>query len=394
MRISDVRLFVTRSGNRAEAIASDEIQDRGWVTRLQIANPMSVYAQYARERHSWMGPGQEHYAIEIVTDAGIVGSCANYYGGRLACDIIHNHFRRFLIGQDPFDIERIWDQMHRATLPYGLGAVVAMAQAGVDLALWDLIGNALGQPVYRLLGGATKPDGIPCYVTTHPDCAETWTDRGFLGVKVAAPYGTESGRSGIIAMEKMIAALRDVVGDDMEIMIDCYLSWDIEFTCRLAERVRRYDVRWFEDPLPNGWNARQNAKLRERLSPILLANGNLEYHYRAFFDLLDHRATDVLQPELHWCGGLTPTRWIAAYAKRDHVPVIPHGPTVYPLHFVMANTNSPFAEFVAGGDGNEVVPIFNLLLDQPMPDEGRIFLDADIPGFGVRLNHEKLVPYE
>lgn len=390
MRISDVRLYLTKGGSKGNAITSDEIRNRGWVTRQKVANPMSIYPDYAQERNSWMGPGQEHYAIEIETDEGHVGCCANYYGGPLACEIIHSHFRRFLMGQDPFNIERIWDQMYRATLPYGLGGLVGMAMAGVDLALWDLLGKVLNQPVYRLLGGETKTDGIPCYITVHPDYASHWKDSGFLGVKVAAPYGVESGRAGILGMEEAIARLREAVGDGMEIMVDCYMSWDIEFTCRVAERVRDYDVRWFEDPLPSGWAAASNALLRERLAPILLATGNLEFHYKAFHEILQHRATDIIQPELHWCGGLTPMRWIAAFAKPHNVPVIPHGPNVYPLHFVMANINAPFAEFVTGGDGSTVCSIFDLLLDQPLPVNGRVFLDPNKPGFGVRLNHDRL----
>lgn len=393
MKITDVRLFLTRHGSRESGVTSEEIRDRGWVTRAKIANPMSLYPEFAHERRSWMGPGQEHYAIEIETDEGHVGCCANYYGGPMACTIIRSHFRRFLLGKDPFDIERIWDQMYRSTLPYGLGGLVGMAMAGVDLALWDLLGKILDQPVYRLLGGETKGDGIPCYITVHPDQASHWKGSGFIGVKIAAPFGAESGRSGIVAMEDVIARLRDAVGDDMEIMVDCYMSWDIEFTCRVAERVRSYDVRWFEDPLPSGWAAEGNALLRERLSPVLLATGNLEFHYKAFYDALRHGATDIVQPEPHWCGGLTPLRWIAAFAKPDGIPVVPHGPTVYPLHFVMANVGSPYAEFVTGGDGDTITPAFDLLLDQPLPVDGRIFLDPAKAGFGVRLNHARLVPF-
>jgi L-rhamnonate dehydratase len=391
MKITEVRLFLVAGDEEGRP---SQIDTRGWVTQLRVANPMSIYPSYARERRSWMGLGQEHYAVEIHTDAGLVGCCANYYGGRLACEIVERHFARLLIGQDPFDIARLWDQMYRASLPYGLGALTGMALAGVDLALWDLLGKALEQPVYRLIGGATKPDGIPCYVTTHPDRAAAWRDRGFQGVKIAAPYGVESGREGLLGMERTVAELREAVGDGMEIMIDCYMSWDAPFAARLAERVRRYDVRWFEDPLPSGWNAADYARLREAISPIMVTNGNLEFHYKAFFDLLDHRASDVIQPELHWCGGLTPSLWIAAYAKRHDVPVVPHGPTVYPVHLTMATVNAPYAEFVAGGDGSEVRPMFELLLDAPLPVDGRFQLPADRPGFGVRLNHDRLAPFQ
>jgi L-alanine-DL-glutamate epimerase-like enolase superfamily enzyme len=391
MKIADIRLYLPEDSSFFGRRSGD-IANRGWVSAARVANPMSIYPEYAETRRTWMGPGQEHYAIEIETETGLVGLCANYYGGAMACEIIRSHFSRFLIGQDPFDIARLWDQMYRSSLPYGLGGLTGMAIAGVDLALWDLKAKALGQPVYQLAGGATKVDGIPCYLTTHPDTLVHWKDSGFIGMKIAAPYGVESGQAGLVAMDKLVHQLREAVGDDREIMVDCYMSWDRDFTIRLAERVRDCDVKWFEDPLPNGWAAEANSELRRLLAPIGLANGNMEFDPRAFAQLLDCAASSVIQPELHWCGGMTAALRIAAYADRHHVPVVPHGPNVYPMHFVMANVGSPFAEFVTGGDGTTLKHVFDLLLDQPLPRNGRIHLSSE-PGFGVRLNHERLRRY-
>ena len=393
MKIVDVRLLLPKSSSyfNNQGVLED-FKSRGWVSRMRVANPMSIYPGYASERSSWMGPGQEHFAIEIETDSGHVGVCANYFGGALACQIIQSHFRRFLVGADPFNTELSWQQMHRASLPYGLGGLTGMAMAGVDIALWDVKGKILGRPVYELIGGTTKPDGIPCYITIHPDVAGHWKDKGFMGVKIAAPYGVESGRDGILQMESIIRKLREAVGPTMEIMIDCYMSWDLEFACRVADRVRDCDVKWFEDPLPNGWASRHYAELRQRVSPVLIANGNLEYHYKAFHELIEAGGTDIVQPEIHWCGGLTPALWIAAFARPRQIPVIPHGASVYSFHLVMATTDSHFAEFVPGGDGMEVKQMFDLLLDQPLPVNGRMHL-SDAPGFGVRLNHDRLRAY-
>lgn len=390
MKITDVRLYLPKESSRfQDGGKSGDIAKRGWVTQLQIANPMSIYPPYAGSRKSWMGPGQEHYAIEIETDTGHVGVCANYYGGPMACEIIRVHYSRFLIGQNPLDSGRIWDQMERASLPYGLGGLTGMAQAGVDLALWDLKGKILGQPVFRLIGGETKQEGIPCYLTTHPDSVGHWRESGFIGIKIAAPYGQESGRDGILAMEKLIRQLRETVGPSKEIMIDCYMSWGTEFASRVAERVRDCDVKWFEDPMPSGWAARANRDLRDRIAPIMLANGNMEFHHKAYAEMLDAGASDIVQPEIHWVGGLTPLLWIAAYAGRHNVPVVPHGASIYPFHFVMGNVGSPFAEFVTGGDGSTLANIFDLLLDSPLPENGRMKL-PETPGFGVRLNFDRL----
>lgn len=395
MKITEIKLHTLRSGDtgaRGAAHGESQYWGGGWVAQSQIANPMSVHPEYARVRSQWMGPGQDPYVIEIFTDEGVTGFAANYGGGVFACAIIEQHLKRFLIGKDPFDIERIWDQMNRATLPYGLGGLTGMAMAGVDLALYDLVAKALNIPVYKLIGGKTK-ETIPCYITIHPDHVDCWRDRGFLGVKIAAPWGVESGRDGILKTQKLLSKLREDLGDHMEIMVDCYLSWDIEFATRVAERVRDLDIKWFEDPLQNGWASESNRILRDRISPILLATGNLEYHPKAFHAMIHSHATDIIQPEMQWMGGLTPARWVAAMAKPYDMPVIPHGASVYNYHFVMANTNSPYAEVLSGGQGRDIQPIFAVLEGEPLPVNGRIALDPDLPGFGVELKRELLVPY-
>lgn len=396
MKIKDIRLYTVKSGDtgaRGAAQGESQYWGGGWQAQTLIANPMSVHPKYSRVRSLWMGPGQDPFVIEIETDDGVIGFAANYGGGAFACSVIDQHFRRFLIGEDPFDIARIWDQMNRATLPYGLGGITNMAMAGVDLALHDLVAKALNIPVYKLIGGKTK-ENIPCYATIHPDYADSWKDRGFLGVKIAAPWGVESGREGIKKTEKLIAKLRGDLGDEMEIMIDCYLSWDIEFASRVAERVRDYDVKWFEDPLQNGWATENNKILRDRIAPISLATGNLEYHYKAFHSIIQNQATDIIQPEIQWCGGLTPTRWIAAMAKPYDMPVIPHGASVYNYHFVIANSNSPYAEYLTVGEGREIQPIFSVIEGEPLPVNGRVTLDETKPGFGVEFVRDKLAPFE
>ncbi|HEV2322949.1 MAG TPA: enolase C-terminal domain-like protein [Terracidiphilus sp.] len=395
MKIVEIRLYRIRSGNTGERGAEfgeSQYWGGGWQTHSLIANPMSIYPRFACLRSLWMGPGQDPYAIEILTDEGVTGFAVNYGGGAAACLVIARHFTRFLIGEDPFNIEKLWDQMYRSTLPYGLGGITAMAMSGVDLALWDLMGKALNQPVYRLLGGQTK-DSIPCYVTTHPDLVSSWKGSGFLGVKIAAPWGAADRRDGLIKMQRCLERCREELGTETELMVDCYLSWDFEFATRLAERVREVDVKWFEDPLENGSAEKLNAELRAHISPIQVAIGNLEFDYKSFAAILAARACDVIQPELQWCGGLTAVRRIAAIAKSYNVPVIPHGSGVYNYHFVQSNLNSPFAEYLSVGDGTRVRPIFDAIHGEPLPVNGHVVL-SEAPGFGVELNRDLIEPVD
>jgi L-rhamnonate dehydratase len=394
MKITEIKLYTIRAGNLGERgadVGESQYWGGGWATQSRIANPMSVHPAYAATRTLWMGAGQDPYAIEIYTDEGVTGVAANYGGGPFSCAVIQKHLSRFLIGADPFNIELLWDQMYRVTAPYGLGAITSMAISGVDLALWDLMGKALGQPVYRLLGGRTKAS-IPLYVTVHPDQAACWKDRGFMGIKIAAPWGIADGRSGLRKMEKCVADTRLAIGDDLDLMIDCYMSWGFEFTIKMAERVRDFDVLWFEDPLPNGYVDKMYSNLRPRISPVLIANGNMEFNYKAFESLMVAGATDVIQPEMQWCGGLTAVRRIAAAAKARDIPVIPHGAGAYNYHFVLSNTNSPYAEFLAVGDGTELRPVFDSLIGEPLPVNGHVDV-SDRPGFGVELHPDFLVPF-
>lgn len=287
MKISAIRLYTIRSGNTGERgaeFAESQYWGGGWQTHAKIANPMSVYSKYARLRSLWMGPGQDPYVIEILADDDVSGFAANYGRGAALRLIIERHFSHFLIGEDPFNMEKRWDQMYRSTLPYGLGGVTAMAMSGVDLALWDLIGKSLHQPVYKLLGGQTK-ETIPCYVTTHPDLVASWKDTGFLGVKIAAPWGMADRREGLVNMQRCLEGCRTQLGDEMELMVDCYLSWGLEFATRLAERVLDLDINWFENPLENGSAEQLNAELRAQILSRWLSAiwGSITRHSQRFW---------------------------------------------------------------------------------------------------------------
>src|SRR5690625_2263024 len=146
MKITGIHLYTIKSGDTGARVAAkgeSQYWGGGWQAQTLIANPMSSYPNFAKVRSSWMGPGQDPFAIEIETEEGITGQCVNYGGGAFACAVIQNHFSRFLMDQDPYNIEMIWDQMNRSTLPYGLGGITNMAMAGVDLALYDLVAKSL-----------------------------------------------------------------------------------------------------------------------------------------------------------------------------------------------------------------------------------------------------------
>src|SRR5690606_32832803 len=158
------------------------------------------------------------------------------------------------------------EQMYRAQLTTSQGAIGYMAMSAVDLALWDLKGKLLGRPVYDLVGGRTK-DAIHCYVTTHPTIMEHMADKGIRGVKLSGPWGPGDGREGLENIEQMIAKARDLLGGAASMMIECYMGWDRDFTVKVAERVKKYEVDWIEDPLLGDEAIANYRDVREHIKP-------------------------------------------------------------------------------------------------------------------------------
>ena len=189
--IADVRAFLVDARG-----AGGDYHDRDkghWLIDTLIANPMSGYPEYKASRTSWGIAVLGSIVVEIETKGGKIG-VATGLGGPPACFMIEKHFRRFLVGADPRDINRIWDQIYRASMPYGRKGITVAALSVVDLALWDLLGVLRDEPVYALIGGATR-DAISLYCTGPRP--ELYKEQGFWGGKgSAAARPGATGRQG------------------------------------------------------------------------------------------------------------------------------------------------------------------------------------------------------
>lgn len=259
-----------------------------------------------------------------------------------------------------------------------------MALSGVDIALWDVMGKATGQPVWRLLGGATK-DLIPVYSTGND--VTFYKDLGFRGFKLAMPHGPVDGWDGIRKNIELIEQARDIVGPDSEIMLDCYMAWNVDYALRMAREAEQYRIRWMEECLPpdeyDGYTE-LTAK-----SPIPIATGEHEYTRWGYKELISRRCCHVLQPDLAWVGGITEAKKIAAMASAWGLDVIPHGGGLQPwgLHFIMSHVNCPMAEWVVignPGEENPIRPLYAFLDGAPLPEGGKI-RPSDAPGIGVEV---------
>ncbi len=350
-----------------------------------IATPMARYPAYRASRQSFGLNVLGTLVVEIEADNGVTGFAVST-GGEPAAWIVQHHLSRFLIGADPSDIERIWDQMYLSTIFYGRKGLVLNAISCVDLALWDLLGKLRDLPVYRMIGGAVR-DEIRFYATgARPDLAQ---QLGFIGGKLPLHHGPAEGEEGLHKNLERLAEMRSRVGPDFWLMVDCWMSLDLNYAERLAHAAAAYNLKWMEEALlpDDYWGY---AELKKRVPPgMLVTTGEHEAGRWGFRMLLEMECADILQPDVGWCGGLTELLKISAMADARGVLVVPHGSSVYSYHFSIARHNSPFAEFLMmAPQADKVIPMFSpLLLDEPVPHGGRLRLN-DTPGFGVRLNPE------
>lgn len=353
-----------------------------WTADAEVANPMSHYPRFKRLRASWR-PTWPSVACLVTATDGSWGLGMTRYGAPVI-SIINEHLGPLLVGEPCLAVERLWDMMVRMSSPYA-GGLSQYAISAIDLALWDLKGKVLGQPVYGLLGGPVRDD-IRCYATGndtdwHMEC-------GFTGTKLACPYGPADGAQALERNEALVAERRALVGPQVDLMLDCWMAFDLEFAVRMARRLVPYQLRWIEDCLAPDDMDGQTA-LRARLPGVTLASGEHWYTLAPFAQAAARHNTDIFQPDIGWSGGLTGCLKIAHIAEGAGIAVVPHAGvnTPYGQHFGMAVPNAPMGEyFVASAPG---VPLQEVRLTPGMqvPKDGRVRPD-DSPGFGLGLTLE------
>jgi L-rhamnonate dehydratase len=388
--IKHIRAFTLRGGG---ADYHDQGDDH-WIDD-NISTPMSKYPEFRKSRRAFGINVLGTLVVEIETDTGVRGVAVTT-GGEPAAYIVEKHFARFIEGRKVTDIELMWDQMYQSSLYYGRRGLVLNAISGVDLALWDLLGQVRQEPVCAMIGGAVR-DEQPFYATgPRPDLAK---DMGFIGGKLAVQHGPAQGANGLRAEIARLARMRDAVGPDFWLMFDCWMSMDVDYATKLAFAAHEYGLKWIEECLPpdDYWGY---AELRRNVPPgMLVTTGEHEATRWGFRMLLEMECCDLIQPDVGWCGGLTELLKISALADAHGKMVIPHGSSVYSYHFVMSRHNSPFAEFLMmAPNADEIQPMFApMLVGEPVPKNGIVRAsELEKPGFGVTLSDDLAMtrPYE
>jgi len=355
-----------------------------WLIDSKISTPMSGYEAYRKSRTSWGINVLGSFCVEIEATDGTKGF-ATGFGGPPACWLVAEHFQRFLIGADPRDTNHLFEQMYRASMFYGRKGLPVAVISVIDLALWDLLGKIRNEPVYKLIGGATR-DRLSFYCTgPEPGAAR---DMGFSGAKVALPYSPGEGPEGMRKNVEYLRKKRSEVGPDFPLRVDCYMSLNVPYTVELVEKCKDLDIDWWEECLsPDDFDG--HALIKRAHPTIKFTTGEHEYSRYGFRKLVEGRNLDILQPDVMWVGGMTELLKVSAMAAAYDIPVVPHASGPYSYHFVVSQANSPFQEYLANSpDGKSVLPVFgNLFTNEPIPDKG--YLDVSVldrPGFGLEVN--------
>ena len=300
---------------------------------------MSRFPHVKRHRNLWR-PTWEDVWCRVTLEDGTWGLGSTSHG-RVTAAVIDDHLAPNLVGQDIFALEKIADMMFRMTKPYGSTGLAAHAVSAVDLALWDALGKLLEQPVYKLLGGPHK-DRLFCYATGND--VDWYLELGFQAFKLACPYGPVDGLDGMDKNEEFVANARETIGPDRELMLDCWMAFDVDYTVRLAERLRPYRLKWMEECLiPEDLDG--HVALRQRLPWQTLTTGEHWFTHVPFQWAANHAVVDAVQPDINWCGGLTTCRKIAAIADAAGIGVMLHGGARNPYgqHFSVGHAQRALA---------------------------------------------------
>lgn len=381
MRIKDVILFKV----------SGHWEGSGFPPGDRVAHPLDIYPEF--NQREWQHVEGRHAIqaqyVEIQTDEGLSGLF-----GPIETEgafIIAHFLRPFLIGRDPLANEVLLDQMLRMHR-HGRSGLFVTGVSAIDCALWDLKGKYFQQPVYRLLGGPTRPK-VPAYASMlgfsiEPEAAANvaieFKAQGYLAQKWFFRYGPGDGDDGKIKNMALASTLREALGAGYRLMFDAFMGWDVPYAVEMVKALEPVNPFWLEEPIP----PERVGGLREirQASRVPIATGEHVYTRWQVKELLERGAVDIVQTDPDWTGGITELAKICSLCSAYDVPIIAHG------HSLLG------ALHIAGSQSAATVPMVEYLIrhqaekqyfHQPtyIPENGLLKLPT-LPGLGIVLAEE------
>ena len=333
--------------------------------------------------------------VKVLTDEGLSGigeGTLEYKENALVgavADLEHA-----LIGQDPFDTERIWHTVYRDAYWRG-GPVLMSALSAIDMALWDLNGKALGLPVWKLIGGKCR-EGVPCYANcwfagakepaAFAERALMAVERGFKGLKWD-PFGKNYRQLPPDDFKRAIACVEAVKGataGKAEILIECHGRFDLPTSLRICDALADFDPYWVEEPIiPD--TMRALADLRSRVR-VPIACGERLYTVQQVLDAVELRACDYLQPDASHAGGITAMKKIAAICEARHIPFCAHNPSGPVANAVTLALGVSTPGYCIHETLFDDVPWRGEVIDEDVRFADGVMYPSDRPGLGIELD--------
>ena len=343
--------------------------------------------------------------VKVITDSGLygVGEATLEYREPTVVQAI-KELERYLVGKDPHNIEAFWHDAYRDA--YWRGGVVLMsALAGVEMALWDIKGKALGVPVYQLLGGKVR-DSIKCYANAwfagakkpeeFAQKAKIAVKNGLSGLKWD-PFGKEYLNIDPKHLNEAldcIAAVKDAVGDQVHLIIEGHGRFNVPTAVRIGNALEKFGILWFEEPIPPD-DKKGIAWVRSKIATPV-SGGERLYSRFEYADYLRMECADFWQPDVSHAGGIMEVRKIAAMAESHYIPVCPHNPSgpvanAATLQLAACIPNFYLLETMA----NDIPWRADVSTEKVKFENSEMFI-PDLPGLGIDINEEEIAkhPYE
>jgi L-rhamnonate dehydratase len=358
---------------------------RGATTQsIGVPFPIHKYREFARTPATTPGEVTGEMWVRVTAENGESGLGHTHWGD-LAAPVIERFFVPLLVGRDSFAIELLNDLMWRAAARFGAQGIASLARSAIDLALWDLKGKLLQQPVYRLIGGPCRTV-LDCYVTAGN--LEWALELGFKAFKMRNSAHYDDGTEGINRLEEQVARARELVGPDADLMLNPVMSFNVDYAIRVMERLQPYRLRWIEEPLMP-YDTEGLVRLKQAVPTMPIATGEDHHGRHAFRELVERRCVDVLQPDIRWAGGLSEVLKIYTIGEAAGITTIPHGGggMLAGQHFAAAMPEASLTEFVLRSPAGVSLRDANRIPGMPTPENGRITL-SNAPGFGFEFRPE------
>jgi L-alanine-DL-glutamate epimerase-like enolase superfamily enzyme len=366
--------------------------------RQHQVQPLHIYEEYRPKEYS--EPPSPHETtsrvsalyLKLKTDAGLEG----VYGpiDKEAAIIVDQQLKPFITGKDPLAVEALWDQMHRSNRHSRRGTFL-MGISAVDNAVWDLRGRYYNVPVFKLLGGPTRPQ-VEAYASAlgtsvQPDAvlrrAREFHDLGFRNQKWFLAYGPGDGLPGLQKNVELVKNLREAVGYTTELMFDAFMGWNLDYAISWAKQVEQYRPRWIEEAF-HADKIESFVQLR-RATSVPVASGEHFYGRWETHDYLRAGAISVVQADPEWCGGVSELVKICHVASLYDAQVVPHGHSLHAALHVVASQSAmtcPLVEYLY----NKMQSYYHFEKHQLRPEKGKIAL-PDRQGFGIEFEPTRVL---